>query len=288
MAIQIIADSACDLPVELVQALNIHIVPLMVLIGDEEFEDGIDISEKMYDHMKNGGSVSTTQVPYEAYHTVFSKYAKEEKTCIHIGFSSGLSGSFQTSNIVANELREAYPDFDITCIDSLSASIGNGLIVHKAALMVKDGKTKEEIIDAVKFYIDHVEHIFTVDTLEYLHRGGRVSKASKIVGDLLNIKPILDVQEGKLIPIEKIRGRKKSIRRMIDIVQERGDQLDKQVVAINHAVDLETAMKAKEMLEERFGIKEFIIREVGAVIGSHSGPGTFSIFFLNKYDSNIG
>jgi DegV family protein with EDD domain len=289
MTVKIIADSACDLPKELTDEYAIDIIPLIVYIGDEEFKDGVALenTKRMYDHMKNGGTVKTAQVPYEEYKERFEKYIDTDTVCIYIGFSSELSGTFQTSCIVANEIKEEHPDFDITCIDSLSASIGVGLIVLKAAKMAKEGKSKEEIIEMIHFYIEHVEHIFTVDALEYLYRGGRVSKASAIIGDMLNIKPILDVEEGKLIPIEKIRGRKKSINRMIEITGERGDRLSEQVVAINHADDLEIALYMKEKLHEKYGINEFVIREVGAVIGSHSGPGTASIFFLNKLDDQV-
>lgn len=285
MTVKIIADSACDLPKELIDEYSIHVVPLIVYIGDEEFKDGEVLDSKaMYEHMRNGGTVNTAQVPYTDFDQLFRKLNNDGGQYIYIAFSSGLSGTIQTAKIVENEIKEENPDFDLDVIDSLGASIGYGLTVLKAAKMAKEGKTKEEIIEMVNFYIEHVEHIFTVEELKYLHRGGRVSKTKAVVADVLNIKPILDVEDGKLIPIENIRGRKKSINRMIEIVGERGDQLDQQIVAINHAADLDTALLLKEKLAEKYGIKEFIIREVGAVIGSHSGPGTLSIFFLNKLD----
>lgn len=285
MSVKIIADSACDLPKELIEEYSIHVIPLLVYIGNEEFRDGEVLDTKaMYDHMKNGGTVKTAQVPYMEFDKIFRKYNDEGGEYIYISFSSGLSGTVQTAKIVENEIKEENPDFGLDVIDSLSASIGYGLTVLKAAKMAKEGKSKEEITKMVNFYIEHVEHIFTVDALEYLYRGGRVSKTKAVVADVLNIKPILNVEDGKLIPMESVRGRKKSINRLIDIVGERGDQLDKQVVAINHAADLDTALMVKEKLAEKYGIKEFIIREVGAVIGSHSGPGTLAIFFLNKLD----
>jgi DegV family protein with EDD domain len=288
MDIQIIADSACDLPKEIIEQYQIDVFPLIVTIGDQDHEDGDtpQISKMMYEHMRNGGTVKTAQAPYETLHQVFSKYVDSQKTCIYIGFSSELSGLHQTARMVANSLKEDHPDFDLTCIDSLGASIGYGLTVYQAARMAKEGKTKEEIIRATQFSIEHMEHIFTVDALEYLHRGGRVSKASAVIGDMLSIKPILDVESGKLIPIEKIRGRKKSLKRMVAIAGERGDRLDQQVVAINHAADPDTAMFLKRQMEEKYGVKEFVIREVGAVIGSHSGPGTASLFFLNQLDES--
>lgn len=289
MSVQIIADSACDLPKELIEEYNIDVFPLIVTIGNEDYADGDTpkISKKMYEHMKNGGTVKTAQATYQTIHQAFSKYKDSSNPCIYIGFSSELSGLHQTTRLVADSLQDEHPDFDITCIDSLSASIGYGLTVYKAARMAKEGKSKDEIIKMIQFYIEHVEHIFTVDALEYLYRGGRVSKASAVIGDMLSIKPILDVEAGKLIPIEKVRGRKKSLNRMIAIAGERGDQLDRQIVGINHAADPDTALYLKKKLEEKYGVKEFVIREVGAVIGSHSGPGTASVFFLNKLDDEV-
>lgn len=289
MTVQIIADSACDLPKELIEEFKIDVFPLIVTIGEEDHADGDtpQISKRMYDHMKNGGTVKTAQATYETIHQAFSKYADSGKPCIYIGFSSQLSGLQQTARLVTETLKDDHPEFDLTCIDSLSASIGYGLIVYKAARMAQEGKSKNQILKMIHFYIDHIEHIFTVDALEYLHRGGRVSKASAVIGDMLSIKPILDVEEGKLIPIEKVRGRKKSLNRMVQIAGERGDQLDQQIVGINHAADPDTALYLKKKLEEKYGVKEFVIREVGAVIGSHSGPGTASIFFLNKLDLDV-
>lgn len=283
MNVKLITDSACDLPNNIIEEYDIDVLPLIVYMNDKEYKDNVDIMpSELFEFMKQGGTAKTAQATYENIDSLFRKYININKPCIYIAFSSELSGTYQTAKIVEQDIKEEYPDFDLTVIDSKAASLGFGLIVYLTALAAKDANSKDELIDKTLYYKAHMEHIFTVNDLEYLHRGGRVSKTAAVVGSVLNIKPILDVEDGKLIPIEKVRGRKKSIHRMIDIVGERGERLDEQVVAINHADDLETALLVKSKLEEIYKIKEFIIRDVGCAIGAHSGPGTLSIFFLNK------
>ena len=283
MSIKIVADSACDLPKDIIDKYNIDVIPLLVYVNEKEYLDGETIQPKeLLDEMKNGAITKTAQVPIEKFHNVFKKYAEENKTVIYIAFSSNLSGTYQTAELVRNNIKEEYPKFDLTVIDTKGASVGVGLTVHKAAAMAKEGKSKEEIIKAINFYKEHMEHIFTVDDLEYLCRGGRVSRTSNFVAGVLNIKPILHIEDGKLIPIEKIRGRNKAIKRMVEIMEERGIKLNDQVIGINHGDDLESALKLKDMIIEKFGSTDFIINYVGSAIGAHSGPGTLSAFFLNQ------
>ncbi len=283
MGVQIIADSACDLPMELIEQHHLEVLPLLVIMKGKEYRDDIDIEpEEMYTYMKQGGSVKTAQVPYSTFDEKFRQLINKPDEYIYIAFSSELSGTYQTAQVVINELKEDFKEVNIEAIDSKSASIGYGLIVLKALELAKAGSSKQEIIEKIHFYIKHIEHIFTVGDIDYLYRGGRVSKTTAFVASVLNVKPILDMQEGKLIPIGKVRGRKKALQKMVAMVGERGDRLQEQVVAINHANDIEAALKVKGMLQEAYGIKEFIINQVGCVIGSHSGPGTLSIFFFNR------
>ncbi|GMQ63978.1 DegV family protein [Vallitalea maricola] len=285
MNVKIITDSACDLPDDIINKYDIDVLPLIVYMNDKEYKDNVDVKPaELFKYMREGGIAKTAQATYESIDSMFRKYVDCGKPCIYIAFSSELSGTYQTAKIVEQDIKEEYPDFDLTVIDSKAASLGFGLIVYLSTLTAEDGASKEEVIDRILYCKKHMEHIFTVDDLEYLYRGGRVSKTAAVIGSVLHIKPILDVEDGKLIPVEKVRGRKKSINRMIDIVDERGDRLGEQIVAINHADDMETALKVKAKLEEKFGIKEFVIRDVGCAIGAHSGPGTLSIFFLNKLD----
>ncbi|HHT50650.1 MAG TPA: DegV family protein [Eubacteriaceae bacterium] len=283
MSIQIIVDSGSDLPKEFTEKNNIKVVPLYVNIGDEEYLDGITIdSLELFNNMRKGAVYKTSQVSIKTFKEVFTQYAKENKKCIYISFSSELSGTYQASVMARREVLEEYPDFDIDVIDTKAASYGCGLIIKHVVELVNKGKTKPEILEALQFFINHIEHIFTVDSLEYLFRGGRVSRSSAFVGGLLNIKPILNMEDGKLIPLEKVRGRKKVIKRMVDIMEERGEDLANQTIGITHGDDLETAELFKELIQERFGTKDFVITMIGAVIGAHAGPGTIAIFFFNK------
>lgn len=282
MTIRILTDSGCDLPENIIRENNIEVLPLSVHLGEVDYLDGVDIKpEQMYSDMREGKVYKTSQVAPSKFKEAFIRCAEKNETCIYIGFSSGLSGTFQAATIVKEEVLELYPDFDVYTIDTWCASVGFGLVVYKASSMVMDGNTKEEILSKIDFYIKHMEHIFTVENLEYLYRGGRVSRTSAFIGGLLDIKPVLNVENGKLIPIEKVRGRKKSLRRIVDIVGERGVDLNNQIIGISHGDCLHEAEKMKEMIEKKYGCKEFLINTVGCVIGAHSGPGTIAVFFLN-------
>lgn len=285
MGIKILCDSASDLPEDLLKELDVDIVSLVVLKGDEEYFDGVSITPKtVYDGMRQGQVYSTSQVPPSSFEEKFIEYAKNKETVIYLAFSSQLSGTHQASVFVKEQIKADYPDFDLTIIDTKAASLGYGLIVLKAAQLAKKGKSKEEVLEAIKFAMENIEHLFTVDDLEYLLRGGRVSKTQALVGGLLNIKPLLNVEDGKLVSLEKVRGKNKVYKAMIDIMEQRSedDELASQVVAITHADDIENATKLKEMISERFGVKEFIIADIGAVIGAHVGPGTLAVFFMRK------
>lgn len=281
--VKILCDSACDLSLETLQNYNVDCLPLSVTIGGEEFEDGKTIiPEKVYSLMRDGESPKTSQVSPQAFRDTFINYVKEEQEFIYFAFSSELSGTYQTAKMVEQEVKEEYPDAKFEIIDTEAASLGYGLIILRIAELAKEGKTFEEIVEIGSFHAEHMEHIFTVDDLEYLYRGGRVSKTAAFVGSLLRIKPLLHMEDGKLIPLEKIRGSKKVLRRMVDVMKERGVDLNKQRLGISHGDDIQTAEKLAEMIREEFGTKEIHIEMVGAVIGAHAGPGTIALFFLNK------
>ncbi len=283
LGIKIITDSGSDLPIEIINKYNIELVPLIVTYDDNKYLDRKTIKAKeIFDGMREGKVYKTAQVPPATFEELFTQYAQKGEECIYIAFSSELSGTYQSSKMIKEKILKEYPDFKLDIINSKCASLGFGLVVYQAALMVEAGKSREEIVEKVKFYAEHMEHIFTVDDLEYLFRGGRVSKTAAFIGGLLNIKPLLDVEDGKLIPIEKIRGRKKVMKRILEIMEERGDNLENQLIGISHGDDLEAALKVKEMIKNEFGSKKFIVNSIGSAIGAHSGPGTLAIFFLNK------
>lgn len=281
--LKIIVDSACDLPHSYITEHNLELVPLTVHLNDEEYKDIVGIqAKKVYDEMRNGSVPKTSQASINQFSEVFTKYAQEGQACLYLAFSSELSGTYQTACMVREQVLEDYPEFDLTIIDTKAASLGLGLIVNHAVKLMESGATKETIIEEAKFYCEHMQHLFTVDNLEYLRRGGRVSNVSAFVGGLLNIKPLLHVEDGKLIPLEKIRGRKKVLKRILDLMGERGEDLSNQLIGISHADDEDTALQIKEMMEEQYGCKHFFINMIGSVIGAHTGPGAIAVFFLDK------
>ena len=286
MSIKIISDSACDLSDELMKEINVDILPIVVIKDEIEYLDKIDITPlEVYEGMRNGTVYKTAQVPATMFEDEFRKIAENDEDSIYIAFSSGLSGTYQTSVIVRDTLKEEYPNLKLDIVDSKAASVGQGMIVLEAARMAKEGKSKKEIINMIEFYAKHLEHIITVDNIEYLYRGGRVSKTEAFVGGLLNIKPIIDINEdGQLKPIDKVRGQKKALKKMLDIMEERGKDanLQDQIIGILHTDDWELVDTIKGKIEERFGVTEFVADNVGAAIGAHTGPGMAAIFFLNK------
>ncbi|HDR7414764.1 TPA: DegV family protein [Bacillus toyonensis] len=279
-------DSAADLPVELLQAYDIDLIPLRVYDEAEtEYLDGVTLeSVTLLQKMREGAVYRTSLPSLETFQEKFVSYAKEGNPCIYLAFSSELSGTYQSSIVIKEEVKETYADLDLEIIDTKCASLGQGLVVLEAAKMAKDGASKEDILKRVVFLMNHMEHIFTVADLQYLVRGGRLSKVAGFIGGLLNIKPILNVEEGKLVPLEKVRGKKKVLGRIVDIMEERGKELKGQTIAMTHGDDLETAEALKALITERFGCEVFIVNTIGAAIGAHTGPGVITLFFLNEVE----
>lgn len=285
MKVKIISDSACDLSEDIIKEYGIEILPIVVIKDDKEYLDKVNIKpEEVYEGMRNGQIFKTAQIPPTVFIESFKSVAINNEAAIYIAFSSGLSGTYNTAMTVKESINEDYNNLDLDIVDTKAASGGFGLIVLKAAQMAKDGKAKEEILKTIEIYIKNMEHIFTVDNIEYLYRGGRVSRTQALVGGLLNIKPILNVEDGNLLPIDKARGRNKAFKAMLDIIEVRSKNTDlkKQTIGITHGDDLEGAMKMKELINERFGAENFIVNIIGAAIGAHSGPGTIALFFLRE------
>ncbi|MEI2316733.1 DegV family protein [Bacillus paramobilis] len=286
MGVKIITDSAADLPVELLQAYDIDLIPLRVYDEAEtEYLDGVTLeSVTLLQKMREGAVYRTSLPSLETFQEKFVSYAKEGNPCIYLAFSSELSGTYQSSVVIKEEVKETYADLDLEIIDTKCASLGQGLVVLEAAKMAKGGASKEDILNRVAFLMNHMEHIFTVADLQYLVRGGRLSKVAGFIGGLLNIKPILNVEEGKLVPLEKVRGKKKVLSRIVDIMEERGKDLKGQTIGMTHGDDLETAKALKSLITERFGCEVFIVNTIGAAIGAHTGPGVITLFFLNEVE----
>jgi DegV family protein with EDD domain len=284
MNIRLFADSASDLPNDFYDEYEVKLIPLRVLIDDKEFEDMVTIQPKeVFQKIREGQMPKTSQAAPLFFEKVFTELAQSGDKGIYITFSSELSGTYQTAVMIRDQVKEDHPQLDLTIIDSKCASLGYGLAVKESAELLKQGASADKVIAFAANRCRHMEHLFTVEDLDYLAKGGRVSKASAFLGGLLNVKPLLHVEDGKLVPIEKIRGRKKVLKRILDVMEERGQNLDQQVVAISHGDDEELAQEMKNLIQERFQPKEIYINIIGAAVGSHAGPGTLAIFFSNQY-----
>ena len=281
MALKIITDSASDVPKWLIDKYSLHVIPTPVVIQEKDYFDGQTIMpEEFYNILKSGTDVKTYHINSFMFHKNFEGYAKNKDSVIYICFSTGIAGTFNAANIAKEELLEEYPDFDLNIIDSKCASLGFGLVVEKALIMVNNQVPKETIIEAIKFYCDHMEHVFTVETLEYLYKGGRLSRTSAIAGGLLDIKPIIEVDDnGSLHAFEKVRGRAKSLKRLVEIAGERGADLENQTIGLVHGDDKETVELVKNMMIQKYGCKNFMESYIGCAIGAHTGPGIIGIIF---------
>ncbi|WP_422484406.1 DegV family protein [Gudongella sp. DL1XJH-153] len=285
MSIKILCDSACDLPRTLLEELEIEELPIVLIKGEKEYFDKVNIDpEEVYKGMRDGEVFRTAQITPITFENAFEKHIKNGHEIIYIGFSSGLSATFQSASIAKMTLKEKYPDADIAVIDSKAASCGYGLVVYEAGTARKNGASMEEIIKITEFYSENVDHIFTVDNIEYLYRGGRISRTNAILGGMLNIKPILEVRDGKLVAMEKVRGKNKVLKRMVELVGERNidSDLSNTTFCITHGDDLETADKLKAMITEKYGVNDYITNQIGGAIGAHVGPGSLTLFYSKR------
>lgn len=280
---KIFTDSGCDLPKSYYEENDVVLLPLRVQLNNKEYEDVISIdSKEIYDAIRQGAQPKTSQVSPELFLKHFEELAKNDEEGIYIAFSSELSGTYSTAQMIRNQVLEQYPSLKLVIIDSKCASLGHGLVVEEAVRLRNIGVSLEDMASKINTLAPQVEHLFTVEDLDYLAKGGRVSKASAFLGGLLSIKPILNVEDGKLVPIEKSRGRKKALNRMLDLMQERGGSFTNKIVGISHSDDAAFANEAKVSIQERFSPQAVQITMIGSAIGSHVGPGTIAIFFTNK------
>lgn len=286
MAIKLITDSGCDLPYTFLEENNIDFLEMFVKIDNKEFKDdlGKSFSHKdFFNAMRNGSTPKTSQINSHDFYEIFEKYHNAGYSILYIGLSSGLSGTVGNANFAKNEILEKYKDADITIIDSKSASVGFALCVYIANEMINEGKNKEEIVSFFEKNINRVSHFYTVDDLNYLRRGGRISSTSAVVGSILNIKPILCVDiEGKLVSLFKVKGRKKSIHSLFEMMVKYVESPENQTIFICHADCKEDANTLKVLILEKFKVKDVIITKMGTTIGSHAGPGTLVLSFLGK------
>lgn len=283
---KIITDSTADLPPQYLEEHNLDCMNLSYIMDGVTYGQGIEMPWKeFYAMMREGKMPTTSQINPDEAKAHFEEYIKQDKEILYLAFSSGLSGTYSSARLAADEVMEEHPDCRIVVIDTFCASLGEGLIVHKAVCLRDEGKSIDEVADWVNAHIHNLVHVFTVDDLYHLYRGGRVSKTTAFIGTLAGIKPKLHVDdEGHLIVIGKVRGRKKSLISLVDYMEEKMGQLrdENDIVFISHGDALEDAEFVQEQIQERFGIKNFLINNIGPTIGAHAGPGTIALFFVGE------
>ena len=281
----IITDSCCDLSYSYISENNLEVIPFPFSIDGKEYVDdfGRFLSyEDFYNELRNGATPLTSQISAFTFEQVFKKYVSEGNAVIYIGFSSALSQTFNNSILARNIVLEEIPEADITVIDSKSASVGLGAIVFYANELLKQGKPKDEIIEWIENNKLKSNHWFIIDSLEHLKRGGRISAASAAVGTMLDIKPLLNVDdEGKLNVLKKIRGRKKAIRELLDELQNIKNS-EEQTIFINHGDCLKDAEKLRDLVLNEVNVKDVVINYIGPIIGSHTGPGMLCLVFMGN------
>jgi DegV family protein with EDD domain len=286
MGIVIVTDSNCDLPIEYISKNNVHVIPFTFVLNGINYTDdfGKSLSYKeFYDKIRNGSMPTTAQITTYTFENEFRSFVSKGDSVIYIGFSSALSETFNGSVLARNEIMEANPQADITVIDSKSASVGQGLLVYYACEMLKQGKSKQEIVDWIESNKLKVNHWFTIDSLEHLKRGGRISATSAAIGSLLEVKPVLHVSnDGSLNVVKKIRGRKKSIKTLFEEFKTRAINPEEQMIYIAHGDCIEDAEYLKSLILSETTPKDMVINSLGPVIGTHTGPGLVGLFFLGK------
>ncbi len=286
MNFAMVTDSCCNLPSEMIDEFGLHILPLRFNIEGKTYQSYLKGEKtdmiQFYKMMREGKSITTSLPSLADAEELFRSILSGGEDILYLGFSSGLSGTYEAIAALLDNLKAEYPNRKIEHVDTLAAAAGEGLLVWYAARMAEEGSSIEEVRDWVEFNRLHLAHWFTVDDLIYLFRGGRVSRTSAWAGSLLNIKPVLHVDdEGHLIPLEKVRGRKKSLNALVEHVKQTAIQpVSEQQFFLTHADCLDDAEYVAEQLRQELGVKDILIVPLDPVIGSHSGPGTMAIFCM--------
>lgn len=282
----IATDSCCDFDKNLIRELDLTVIPLSVHLGQDHFRNypgEMPESHVFYTRLSKGEPAQTSAPNVEAFKDAFRPFLEAGKDVLYLGFSSALSATYQNAAMAVEELREAFPDAVIRAVDTLCASMGQGLLVDLAVQEKRKGKSLEEVVSFVRETIPHLCHWFTVGDLSQLRRGGRLSAGKAIVGNLLNIKPVLHVDhEGRLVPMESAKGRKKSVEALVRHMEETAIAPETQRIYISHGDCLGDAEVLAAAIQSKLGVASVTIGDVGPVIGAHSGLGTLALFFLGK------
>lgn len=286
MGIKLITDSACDLPIEYIKENNIEIASLEVNLNGEFKKDDLGQTLKydyFYKSVREGAMPSTSQVNVGTFEELFRKYTENGDSIIYVSLASALSGTYNSAHIARLNIIDENQNADITLIDSVSVSLGEGALVYYVNQLIKEGKSKEEIVEWAEKNKTRVNHSIVLDDLSHLKRGGRISGAAAVVGTLLSIKPTLKINgDGTLGVGPKLKGKKKVAKYILDDIRENAEDIEGQVLFIAHADVLEEAEELKNQILQEFKFKDVVVNSIGAVIGTHGGPGTLAAIFLGK------
>lgn len=285
----IVSDATIDLPAEIVNKHGIHVIPMGMNIDEDIYsfdpEEREITVEEFYEKIKNGAVAHTTQITPSTFMDYIGNLLKQGLDVLYIAFSSGLSGTYNTAQLVFNELSEEFPDRKLYCVDSLCASIGEGLLVYHAALQKQKGLNIEQLRDWVEKNKRAAKHWFTVKDLFYLKRGGRITSIEAVVGTALKIRPVLSTDDqGKLVVVSKLRGSKAELEYLVNKMVEDGVDLVSQTIIIAHGDDLEQAKELEKLVRSKNLVKDIILSQIGPVIGSHTGPGMLAMVFMGNTD----
>ena len=283
---KIISDSSCDFTDAQYQELDVAYAPLTVTYSGESHSNFSDVAavKAFYDEMRNGVTATTSAVNPEGWAAVMEPALREGKDLLVMAFTSGLSTTYQSAVIAADELKEKYPDRKINVVDTLCAALGQGLLVWYACKKRDEGMSLEELTAWVEENKLHLCHWVTVDDLSHLKRGGRIRATTALVGTMLNIKPIIHVDdEGKLVNVAKVRGRKSAIEYLAGKLGELGEGYDNETAFVVHGDSPEDAQTLADIVKEKYGVKKVYVGYLGPVIGAHTGPGVLAVFFMGKH-----
>lgn len=285
--IKIIADSTCDLNPHLLEEFNLTVLPLNITIQDKTYQDGIDITvDDIYKVMRSGILPKTAQISYEHMQNTFESFAKNEDDFIYISFSKAMSGCYSLAVMILKELKEKYPHVHMTVIDSKGGSSATGLIVLQALRMVSKGIDYDTLLEQIHYMVEHVEHIFSVGDIEWLAKGGRISKPLGYVGNMLNLRPWLDVENGKMIVKGMVRGRNKAIDTVAKELAKRAEKFPEQLIAISHADDPQSALDLEVKIKNLLPKCSTTICHIGGILGVHIGINGIGVYCFNEKPSH--
>ena len=283
MAIKIVTDSSCDLGINFIEENNIELIPLLLNLDGETLKDDLGKSlgyREFYEKLRAGSMPSTSQINIYTFEEKFKELLDKGYEILYIGLSSALSGTFNSANMARNNILEENPNAKIAVVDSISVSMGLGMLIKKACKMIEEGKMLEDIVQWIEENKNKVIHAILVDDLKHLKRGGRVSASTAAVGSILNIKPLLKLNNsGAVEASEKIKGKKKGLKRLASIIKENAINIENEILYIMHGDVLEEAQYLKKIILQELNFKDVKVEYIGTVIGTHGGPGTIATVF---------